>query len=178
MKMFTFTTAHDTHKFGYEMNVPFTRLRHLHEMTSRELHGLRLREEWVLGMEVEYVYHEESTAWKRVKCEFITLDSFRIAYGNYIESDKVRIISFYAYQLHEGRDCVIHLESLRAATLDKQLVDLTGDGFGVNSFHDEADQNTLSPGGVIVHRKTGLKFYVMPGLVLDAHACKPIQKQA
>ena len=167
MKIFTFLSAAEAHDFGYGKNIPFTRMRDLHELSSREIHGLRIRKEWVMGIEFEFRYqNDESSTWYKGKCEFLTLDGFRRATNGFLTKNKVRLLSFYCYQLEDSPECVIHLENLKHAPLDKQLMDYTGDGFGMSSFHNEGEENRLSPGGVIVHKKTGLRFFVSSG-VLD-----------
>ncbi|QIR16342.1 hypothetical protein [Shewanella aestuarii] len=55
---------------------------------------------------------------------------------------------------------LIELKPLKEQSLDAQLMQLTGDGFGYSSFHNEGDTTKLTPSGILVHKKSGMRFKV------------------
>jgi hypothetical protein len=159
---FNFTSAQEAHEFAYKNDVPFNRIKNLSELNSRELVGLRIKRDWVLGIHTQYCSDEKGLNWIPVDREFISLDRFRIEYNELLKKQKVRIVGYYCYQLAHDVASAIHLESLDRVCLDTQLRQYTGDGFSSLCFHDFDDETTLKAGGVIVHKKTKQCFFVPP----------------
>ena len=163
---YTFTSAQEAHDFAYDKGVPFTRIRNLSEMNSRELTGLRIQREWVLGIHTQYCSDDEGKQWYPVDREYISLDSFRIANNELVKKQKVRILGYYCYQLSHDPAQVIHLEELSKVALSTQLMHYTGDSYSSLSFHNEDDVSSLRAGNVIVHKRTQQRFFV-PAAPLD-----------
>ncbi|ELC3209971.1 hypothetical protein NB466_00165 [Vibrio fluvialis] len=163
---YTFTSAQEAHDFAYDKGIPFTRIRNLSEMNSRELTGLRIQRNWVLGIRTQYCSDEESQKWYHVDREYISLDSFRIENNELVEKRNVVILGYYCYQLSHDPTQVIHLEELSRVSLSTQLMQYTGDGYSSLAFHSEDDTNCLSASGVIVHKRTQQRFFV-PAAPLD-----------
>ncbi|MEO3684681.1 hypothetical protein ABHN84_20670 [Shewanella vesiculosa] len=68
----------------------------------------------------------------------------------------------------------IKLIPLHIQSLDSQLIDKTGDGFGYSSFHNEGDETKLTPGGILVHKKTKMRFEVpLPSFTVEQFEKKP-----
>lgn len=153
-----FTSAQEAHDFAYEKGMPFNRLVNFIGMNSRMLTGLRVREQWVLGIYCEYK-EQADVHWVKADREYFSLDSFRLEYQDLKEKMNLRIIGFYCYQLKKP-ESVIHLEDLNLCPLSTQLYQYTGDEFSLQHFHDESDTSTLTPGGTIVHRDTNQSFFV------------------
>ena len=163
---YTFTSAHEAHDFAYGKDIPFTRIRNLSEMNSRELLGIRIQRNWVLGIRTQYCSDDEGKKkWYHVDREYISLDSFRIENNELVEK-RVVILEYYCYQLFHDPAQVIHLEELSRVSLSKQLMQYTGDDYSSLAFHSEDDTSCLSSSGVIVHKRTQQRFFV-PAAPLD-----------
>lgn len=161
-----FSSAKAVHQFAFEKGVPFTGLHDLTAMNARMLTGLRIRKCWIIGMQTRQKQSVDSDHWNKIDREFITIDSFRLEHNELIERKDVMITGFYCYQLSNNPEQVIHLESLKSCPLDTQLKHFTGEGFSMIAFQDEDDENSLTPGGVIVHRETKQRFFVPPAPLL------------
>ncbi len=130
------------------------------EMNARELIGARIRQQWVLGMRVHY---RQSVASAPVVSdrEYLTEDAFRKDHETLVRSAKVENIEFYVYRLANDPSQVIHLEELSRMPLDSQLREYTGDGYTTGAFYNEGDpKSSLRAAGIIVHSKTGQRFFV------------------
>lgn len=163
---YTFVSAQEAHDFACESGMPFTRLRHFSELNSRELIGLRIREQWVLGIRTQYCLNDEGNEWYPANREYISLDSFRIENNELMKKQTVSVLGYYCYQLSQEPGQVIHLEDLSRVSLSAQLMHYTGDSFSGQWFHSEDDVNSLRAGNVIVHKRTGQRFFV-PAAPLD-----------
>ncbi|MCU7962128.1 MULTISPECIES: hypothetical protein [unclassified Shewanella] len=63
---------------------------------------------------------------------------------------------------------LIKLLPLHLKSLDAQLMAHTGDGFGYRSFHNEGDESLLTPAGILVHKKSQLRFEVpLPSFTVE-----------
>lgn len=63
---------------------------------------------------------------------------------------------------------LIKLLPLHLKSLDAQLMAHTGDGFGYSSFHNEGNDNQLTPSGILVHKKSKMRFEVpLPSFTVE-----------
>jgi hypothetical protein len=68
----------------------------------------------------------------------------------------------------------IKLIPLHIKSLDAQLIEHTGDGFGYRSFHNEGDESQLTPAGILVHKKSKMRFEVpLPSFTVEQFKQKP-----
>jgi hypothetical protein len=162
---YTFTSAQEAHDFAYEKGVPFSRIKNLSHMNSRELIGLGIKREWVLGIRTQYCSEDGSQCYP-VDREYITLDSFRLENNELVNKQKARILGYYCYQMTHDPSQVIHLEELSKVPLSTQLRHYTGDIFTSVAFHSESDVHCLRASNIIVHKATQQRFFI-PATPLD-----------
>lgn len=132
----------------------------LNDMNSRQLVGLIINKVLVMGVKCvvvnpdgyEFVMLREYVNPLRLKHEVDILKGV----------EGVRVVEYYAYRLSPSNS-IIHLETLSdSRSIDRQLGEYTGDGYSSKHFHQEDDESSLSPGGVVVHRKTQQRFFIPP----------------
>lgn len=142
--------------FGQTIGIPLAG-KSICQMNSRELFGLRIRGQWILGCTARYTRLERKPFGQVVKGmtflsdhDFADLLNFRKAVGALAVNPQVEIVDFYSYQLRIGDGELILLENLGSTCLDQQLREYTGDGYSMIDFDED--------GSILTHKKTGVRF--------------------
>lgn len=135
----------------------------LNDMNSRQLIGLIINKVLVMGVKCivanpegyEFVMLREYVNPLRLIHE---VDILKGAEG-------IEIVEYYAYRLSPSNS-IIHLEALSSSrSIDLQLSEYTGQGYSSRNYHQEGDESSLTPGGVVVHKRTQQRFFIPPASI-------------
>lgn len=144
--------------FALSVHIPEFAQKTLSEMNCRELNGLKTRQAWIMGFDIEI--SDSSGRMLIPGFEFNSLNEFKIRYHDICLSEKVRVVRYYCYQFSNNPLDVILLENISKVSLDQQLLEYTGESFNKSHFYNIDNETKLSPYGIIVHRKTGQQFKI------------------
>lgn len=157
----------DSVQWCYLFKMPMHRSKELGEMNHRELAGLHIQGAAIAVLCFEQRSKAAPQVFVPESVEFCSIDSFW-KYAKKLErrvrSGTVKALVFKCRKLRKAKvPSLIEISELDQVPLDTQLREYTGDGFGLLSFHNEDDETTLTPAGVIVHKRTGQKFLIPSG---------------
>jgi len=142
--------------------MPYCKNKELLDMNVRELHRLRGENAWIIGIHAKQYIHGSHTLFNNHYREYCSLLTFINDINLIQKISTIDILGFYSYQLSMSERSVIHLETMNHFdTLDKQLMDYTGDTFSTEKFYNE-DENIATSNGLIIHKKTKMHFFIPP----------------
>jgi hypothetical protein len=161
MDQHQFTTIGEFLEFAKTVDRPFSHMeKPKREMNSRELVRLKIRKQWVFGIQTEHHRKNSPEVLFSNIHDYIDVASLWEDYIFLLKLDNVRITGFYSFQLGNNQGDPIYLENLKNMPLSSQLQQYTGDSYNSLDFHNEGDEENLWAAGIIVHKKSGQRFIV------------------
>lgn len=147
-----------------DMGMPEQRSKLLGDMNHREIAGLEIERAVVADLLYERPSAINPGSFIPESQRFVCVTSFYEFATKLLKQSDVKVLEFKCRRLrHRTLPDVITIDDLKTASLDRQLREYTGDGFGYSSFHNENEPDALRPAGILVHKKTGTKFFVPEG---------------
>lgn len=148
------------------LKMPEKRSKKLGEMNHREIAGLSIQGAAIAVLNFERRSAVSPETFLAESVEFACVDSFWNYAKKIVKESDVKGLVFKCRKLRKTKlPSIINIYDIDKVPLDTQLKEYTGDGFVISAFRNEDDINSLCSTGVIVHKKTGTRFFIPDGNV-------------
>jgi hypothetical protein len=148
------------------LKMPEKRSKKLEEMNDREIAGLSIQGAAIAVLSFERRSEISPDTFLKESVEFACIDSFWNYAKKLMKRNDVKELVFKCRKLRKTKlPSIINIYDIDKVPLDTQLTQYTGDGFNISCFNNEDDINSLCSTGVIVHKKTGTRFFIPDGNV-------------